>query len=123
MVAKFLLALWLLATNHAVFEVLGLMGHGAAGVLHHADEKSDPGQHRWHKVEKTLTKQQTDLPTKPASSQSVLPIFEIVARRELHAVQNADAEAPPVERADLDFRSWQFVQRAAPLPGAPSGLA
>jgi hypothetical protein len=112
----------LLATNHAVFEAAGIMSHDAVGVLHHADERSDPGQQRWHKVEKTLIKQQTGFVAKLASSQSMLPIFEIPGKRELHAMQSAVAELPTRERADCDIRNWQFLQRAAPLPGAPFGL-
>lgn len=113
LIATFLLALWVLATNHAAFEIAGLMHHTLPS-------EADNGQERWHHAEKTMTKENTDLLIKPAALQPVLSILEIVARSEWITVKVVELDAPPVERAESEFRSWHFVRRDAPLPGAPA---
>lgn len=110
-----MLAVWLLATNHAVFELAGVMkAEHAVGL--------DAGQHRWHQVENTLTKQKTDLPTKPLVIEAVLPLLEVVLLSAAKSTHIAPPEFPAIESERRAVQSWRFAQRAAPLPGAPSAL-
>lgn len=113
LIATFLLALWVLATNHAAFEIAGLMHHAPPS-------EADNGQERWHHAEKTLTKENTELPTKPTALEPLLSILEIVARVEWPSAPVIAINAPPVERAEAEFSRWHFVRRDAPLPGAPA---
>lgn len=117
-IGMFMLALWVLATHHAALELTGLFAHGGVAVAHtSAGDSSDAGLHPWHQVEKNLTKQKTGLPTKPVSLQHELPIFEIFVGEPVPIVRPIRIE----EEVHL-LRSWHFVQRAAPQPGAPSAL-
>lgn len=110
-----MLAVWLAATNHAVFELAGVMNTEFSSAV-------DVGQERWHQVEDNLTKQKKGLTTKPAAAKQVLPVLELVRLAGAQAMQLARLEAPPVDAEARAFHIWHFVRRAAPLPGAPSAL-
>ena len=107
------LGLWLLATNHAAFELVGVMHHDAAPA-------ADIGQQRWHQVENTLTKQKTELRAKPAAAQPVLPLLDCVLSAVSKPAEVSGPVVPAADAATRAFHTWHFVQRAAPLPGAPS---
>lgn len=117
-IAMFMLALWVLATHHAALELTGLLAHGEVELSHTPEgDTSGTGRHPWHQVENNLTKQKTNLLTKPVMVQYELPLFEIIVCEPVMVVEPLRVE----DEVQL-FRSWHFVQRAAPQPGAPSVL-
>ena len=122
LIASFLLALWLLATHHAVFEAAGLMCHASGVSADGAAPGRDMGQYRWHQVEKTLLKQKIALPAKPGVFQAVDPNFSVGSPTDSVPAAVVGLVRPHA-RSGLTYTPdrWRHVQRAAAWPGAPSG--
>ncbi len=109
-----MLVAWLLATNHAVFELGDLMDSGFSSA--HAR-----GDQQWHEIENTLTQPRTEVQQEAGPAQpSPVPLVPhltlaslVVPAPQVLVVLRGDPATRPVH-------TWRFDQRAAPLPGAPA---
>lgn len=108
-----MLVVWLLATNHAVFELAEIMGHGLAPDL-------DIGQQRWHQVESSLTHPRTELDSEHTVALHGLPLLDTGVTPLAEAGSHAGISAFRGAAMARAFHTWHFEQRAAPLPGAPA---
>lgn len=118
-VSVLLLALWLPATQHCALEAAGALITTCAD---HCTTGEPTGKDACGSIEDGSYRPAGDTVKVPAPD-----LFACVCFLCLHLEQRIADESLPLtgdasDQADAWLQTWQFVRRAAPLPGAPSPL-